>query len=251
MKKSPAVPLPEDDDWRLHTVARLSEDWKSPWTNQVSPKGTRLTVSAILSMSKKKTLTIPLPNATALLLSAATKSYISAKALRDSSHLDTSLHEQVSFGSDGVVFDYYEHMISATVLAFSSIEAFVNEVIPDDFIYARPRRSEVILEIAPKPEIERFVSLDEKLTMVLPEIFKCDSPKGSRCWQDYQKLKGVRDRVVHMKSEDRKSGGPEIETIWKAILLLPAPHRLAKPVMDYFVKAMPSQPGWHKNYPRI
>ncbi len=60
-------------------------------------------------MSKKKTLTIPLPNATALLLSAATKSYISAKALRDSSHLDTSLHEQVSFGSDGVVFDYYEH----------------------------------------------------------------------------------------------------------------------------------------------
>ena len=243
-------PPPEEDDWRLHAVARLAEDWKSPWTGQVAPKGSRLTVSAILRLTKKKTITIPLPNATALFLSSAAKSFSAAKALRNESGFDKSLHSDVSFGADAMVFDYLEHLLSATVLAFTAVEAFVNEVIPEDYVYARQRRSRVILEVTAKADIERFVPLDEKLATVLPEVFKCPSPKGSRCWQQYQQLKDIRDRVVHMKSNDRKSSGPEVETVWKAIVLAPAPHRLAKPIIDYFVKVMPSKPGWHKNFPR-
>ena len=150
----------------------------------------------------------------------------------------------------GVVFDYLEHMMSAIVLAFTAIEAFVNETIPEDYVYVRNRRSKVILEATDKEDIERFVPLDEKLATVLPEVFKCASPKGSRCWQQYQQLKEVRDRIVHMKTNDRKSSGPEVETVWKAILLSPAPHRLAKPVMDHFVRVMPNKPGWHKHSPR-
>lgn len=245
-----SVPPPEEDDWRLHAVARLAEDWKSPWTGQVAPKGSRLTVSAVLRLTKKKTITIPLPNATALFLSSAAKSFSAAKALRDESGFDKSLHSEVSFGADAMVFDYLEHMLSATVLAFTAVEAFVNEVIPEEYVYPRQRRTQKILELTAKEDIERFVPLDEKLASVLPEVFACASPKGSRCWQEYQQLKGIRDRIVHMKSNDRKSSGPDVETVWKAIVLAPAPHRLAKSVIDYFVKAMPSKPSWHKNFPR-
>jgi hypothetical protein len=251
MNKPPqAPPPPEEDDWRLHAVTRLADDWKSPWTGEVAPRGSRLTLSATLRLPNKKTLTIPLPNATALFLSSAAKSYSAAKALRDQAGFDRSLHKEVSFGTDAMVFDYLEHMLSATVLAFTAVEAFVNEVIPDNYVYARQRRRQTILEATTKSDIERFVPLDEKLATVLPEAFKCPSPKGSRCWQQYQQLKDIRDRVVHMKTDDRKSSGPDVETVWKAILLTPAPHRLAKPIMDFFVKVMPSKPGWHKSFPR-
>lgn len=245
-RKSLSTPT-EEDDWRLNMTARLAEDWKSPWTGQVAPKGSRLTLSGIIRLNRKRTLTIPIPNATALFLSAAAKSYLAAKELRDSAGFDKSLHAEVSFGADGVVFDYLEHMMSAIVLAFTAIEAFVNTAIPENHIYARSRRSKTILEATSKEDIERFVSLDEKLASVLPEIFKCPSPQSSRCWQQYQQLKDVRDRIVHMKTSDRRSSGPEVETVWKAILLSPAPHGLAKPVMDYFVKLMPDKPGWYKH----
>jgi hypothetical protein len=249
MKKPPLPAEEMEDDWRLHAVARLAEDWTSPWSGQTAPKGSRLTVSSVIQLTKKKQTTIPLPNATALLLSASARAYTAARLLREESEIDKSLYSQVAFGSDEQVFDYIERMMEAAILAFTAIEAFVNEVIPDDYMYARPGKSEVILEPASKAAIERYVQIDEKLTAVLPEICKCSSPKGSRCWQSYRQLKNVRDRLVHMKSEDRKSSGPEVDTIWRAVFLLRAPHLTAKGVIDHFAKAMPNPPGWYAKFP--
>jgi hypothetical protein len=65
----------------------------------------------------------------------------------------------VSFGADAKVFDYFEHMLSATVLSFTAVEAFVNEVIPEEYVYARRRRGQVILEATAKPEIASQRSL--------------------------------------------------------------------------------------------
>lgn len=240
---------PADDDWRLHATARLTEDWANPWSGQTVPKGSRLTVSSIMQLSKKKQLTIPLPNATALLLNSSAIAFTSARAIREASGIDKSLQTDVSFQSDKGAFDYIERMIEAVVLAFTALEAFVNETIPEDFVYARHARSEVVLEAANKSSIERHVPIDEKLTSVLPEVLKCASPKGSRCWQGYKQLKEARDRLVHMKSEDRKSSGPEVDTVWKAVFLCPAPHLAAKAMIDYFAKGMQTKPGWHSRFP--
>ena len=38
------------------------------------------------------------------------------------------------------------------------------------------------------------------------------SPNGTKPWQDYKELKGVRDRLVHLKSIDRKASGLENQT---------------------------------------
>lgn len=250
MKSNPLDPVsdPADDDWRLDTTARLSEDWKNPWSGQLVPKGSRLTVSSVLQLTKKKRLTIPLPNATALLLNSAAGSFAAARAIRESSAIDKSLHPYVSLRSDKEAFDYIERMIEAIVLAFTAIEAFVNETIPVDFVYARHRGSDAGLD-ACKTTIERHVPIDEKLTAVLPEVLGCTSPKGSRCWQDYKQLKRTRDRLIHMKSEDRKSSGPETDTLWKAVFVTPPPHLTAKAVIDHFAKAMPRKPGWHACFP--
>lgn len=247
----PLVPLsdPADDDWRIHSLARLAEDWENPWSGQTIPKGSRLTVSSVVQLTKKKQLTIPLPNATALLLNASAVAFGAARAIRESNLIDKSLRKDVSFHSDKEAFDYIERMIESIVLAFTALEAFVNEAIPEDFVYAHHVRSEVVLEAANKANIERHVPIDEKLTSVLPEVLKCKSPKGSRCWQGYKQLKKTRDRLVHMKSEDRKSSLAEVDTLWKAIFLTPAPHLAAKAIIDHFAKVMPMKPCWHSRFP--
>ena len=71
MKKSDI----DKGDWRLQTITHLSEEWKSPWTGQISPVGTRLTVVSVIQLTNKKLLTVPLPNATAAMLNAAANVY--------------------------------------------------------------------------------------------------------------------------------------------------------------------------------
>jgi hypothetical protein len=249
MKPVPPANSQLANDWRLQTFTYLAEDWVSPWSGALSPKGTRITVSSIISLTKKKQLTIPLPNASALLLNSSALAFISARKIRERSGIDKTLHTEVNFPSDAEAFDYIEKMIESVVLAFTALEAFVNEVIPSDYLYARHNRSDVILEVASKKTIERHTTLDEKLTIVLPEILSCTSPKGGRCWHGYKTLKNARDRIIHMKTEDRRSSGAEIDTVWKAIVLAPAPHIAAKAVIDHFVSTMKAKPHWHQHFP--
>lgn len=249
MKQLP--PDSNDDDWRLHATARLAEDWLNPWTGQTVPKGARVTVSSVIQLTKTKQLTIPLPNATALLLNASALAFAVAKEIRDANGLDRTIHSQVSFQSDKEAFDYVERMIEAIILGFTALEAFVNEIIPEDFVYARHFKSETILEAANKTSIERHIPIDEKLTSVLTDVLKCPSPKSSRCWANYKQLKETRDRVVHMKSQDRKSSLASVDTLWKAIFITPAPHLTIKAVIDHFVKTMQTKPGWHSRFPHV
>ena len=58
-----------------------------------------------------------------------------------------------------------------------------------------------------------------------------------------KQLKKTRDRLVHMKSDDCKSSGADVDTIWKALFFTPAPHVTVKVMIDHFVKAMEKKPG--------
>jgi len=243
-----SAPEIDKGDWRLQTTTHLEEDWTSPWSGITSPKGTRITKVSVIQLTKKKLLTIPIPNATASMLNSSSRAFESARTLRVSCEIDKSLKKEVSFSSEVDALDYIERMIESIVLAYSAIEAFANESIPNDFVYARHKNSEVLLEASSKEMIERHVSTDEKLTAVLPEVLGCKSPKGTHCWQNYRQLKDARDRIIHMKTEDRKSSGPDIDTIWKAIVLTPAPHLSAKAVIDHFVKSMTNKPQWHQRF---
>lgn len=189
MNSNTQITDPPHDDWRLQATARISVDWENPWSGQTMPKGTRLTVCSIIQLTKKNQLTIPLPNATALLLNSSPNAFQSTKTIRSANGIDSTIHDGVTFNSDKEAFDYVERMIEAVFLAFTGLEAFINDSIPHDFIYARHKQSGVILGAANKSNIERHFNIDKKLTLVLPEALKCSSPKGKRCWEAYKQLK--------------------------------------------------------------
>lgn len=237
------------NDWRMQLITNLAEDWTSPWSGQTAPKGSQITLSSVIQLNKKKQLTIAVPNATALCLNISRRSWDEAKNIRNKSGIDKSLKSQVSFESYAIAFDYIERVMESIVMAFTALEAFVNEVIPDDYEYSTHRRSEVILEVMDKNQIERWLSLDEKLTDILPEILSISSPKGKRCWNGFKMLKKIRDRIIHMKKADRKSSGPDKATLWHDLFKLEPPYIQAKEIIDYFVKEMEMRPRWHGEYP--
>jgi len=237
-----------DNDWRMQNVQYLTESWRSPWTGAVSPKGTQITLQSVTQLTKKKQLSIVLPNATAICLSASKRSWKEAQSIRRNSDIDKSLKKEVRFNSTAESFDFLERSIESIIMAFTALEAFVNENIPDDIEYHTHKKSKVVLAVMDKKEIERRLSLDEKLSLVLPTAENIDSPKGSRCWQGYKDLKTIRNRIIHMKKEDRRSSGPEIPTLWHKLFKLRAPHDQAKDMIDYFIKRSEIEPRWHSEY---
>lgn len=240
--------MEDKGDWRLQTSAHLAKDWANPWSGATVQAGTRLTVVSVVQLTQKKQLSIPIPNATATFLNASSRAYECAKALRVAAGIDTTVKSEAFFASQSDALDYVERMMESIILAYSAIEAFAIETIPSDFIYSRHKSSQVVLEAANKQTIERKFNTEEKLTAVLPEVLGCASPKGKQGWESFKLLAKTRDRIIHMKTEDRKSSGPEMDTVWKAIVLTAAPHLTAKAVIDHFVKAMPERPKWHQRF---
>ena len=68
--------------------------------------------------------------------------------------------------------------MASIIFAYTAIEAFANEEIPEDYIYKAETRSSEILIAYQKDSIERRISLDEKLGSILPKTKNLPTPKN-------------------------------------------------------------------------
>lgn len=97
-------------------------------------------------------------------------------------------------------------------------------------------------------EIERWVSIGEKLDKIIPAILKVETPKGrDQSWQGFKDLKNIRDRLIHMKSADRKSSGPDAKTIWNDLMKAESPYKQAFTIVKYFINDEGSTPNWFQH----
>ncbi len=204
-------------DWRYRVVTTLAEDFKSPYTGILHKKGAPVSVTTFVKHGKKR-ISIGDPSAPALFLSQSHKAYQQAIGIHpfvsESSHAEGG-------DSSPRVYDYLELIMASIVFAYSAIEAFVNEEIPESFTYEIERPTSGILVPLQKESIERKVSLDEKLATALPEAKGFPSPKGLKIWEDYVHLRKLRDRIVHLKSSDRahsKNDDLYPNSIWSELL---------------------------------
>ena len=113
-----------------------------------------------------------------------------------------------------VLIDFFEIMMTQIIFSYSAIEAFSNISIPDKYIYQKNKNSSRCTEVYDKDQIERYINLDEKLRKVLPNIFKVDSPTGTKEWNEYDVLQKLRDRIIHLKSSDTIPSTKVTKTIW-------------------------------------
>ena len=95
---------------------------------------------------------------------------------------------------------------STVIFAFTALEAYSNECIPDPFTWTtRRRKGGVEEEVTYDREgVERYVVLAEKLDAILPGVFTVKSVKGRAPWENFQKLRALRDRLIHLKMSTRR-----------------------------------------------
>lgn len=159
-----------------------------------------------------------LPSGPALAMSLALRAHKRRVAIDVKTLFDLHPPPQGTWPEDhSPLFDYFEHAVSEVLFSYTAIEGAVNELIEPTSTYLRKKSGKppVLLTGA---EIERKISLDEKLKKALPAFLGRPSPAGGILWVDYTELQDNRDRLIHLKSVDRRASGPEDETIWGKLL---------------------------------
>jgi hypothetical protein len=203
-----------DIDWRYRVAATLAQDWLSP-EGVVHEKGTPVTVATFVKHDEQRIL-IGDPSAPALFLSQSHKAFLQALQIHPFLNKPTADRKV----SSTATYDYLELMMASVVFAYTAVEAFTNEEIPEDFVYEDQTDSGLLIP-RQKEWIERHLSLDEKLAVVLPKAKGKPTPKGLSIWEEYVHLRRLRDRIIHMKSRDRaRSKGNDLypDSIWSELL---------------------------------
>lgn len=179
--------------------------------------GTGLGSIATTERLGRNNVSFGLPSGPALHLHLAHSAFLEVKDINPIDLFDA--HDQgVWPDNQAPLFDFFEKLISHVVFSFTSIESFANESIPKDFKYSFKKKKTGEEITYGKNDIERWINLDEKLSEVLPSIFSVKTPKGTKVWEKYKKLKETRDRIIHLKSVDQKASGPDDKTIWGILL---------------------------------
>ena len=197
-------------------------------------------------LGQRQHVTFGVPSSPALFLNAARRAYLQIKDIDPALMFYKWQNARIPI-NHSQLFDYFESFTTHVVFSFTALEAFANEAIPKEFEYKIEKKGETTL--LKKPDIERSVNLDEKLHSVLPQALGVATPKGKKPWQHYKLLKGMRDRIIHLKSVDRSPSGAESESVWGMML-----RAHGEPFCDYAHAMMghyspASNRRWYRDYP--
>jgi hypothetical protein len=113
-------------------------------------------------------------------------------------------------------FDAVEHKLVEIIMALTAIEAFANETIPDDMELEVPTKGKV--KKMNKVQMERELPLETKLNVVLPKSCGVPSLSKTELWVRFEKLKSLRNRLIHPKAGDRRDQGPADPSVWKDLV---------------------------------
>lgn len=203
--------MPPSLDPRIYTLARFEP---------VPPAtGVALATASTNAKMGGQEVSFAVPAHAALCLNLSHKAFQQLKGYQlDQIFTDTGKGVQVLPGNLTKLFNAFECLLVNTVFAVTALEAYANQSIPDDFVFSKLRQDQKCNESYDKMQIERNLSLDVKLSEVLPQILGIPLLKGEQLWHDYKLLRETRDRIIHVKTADLGIHDREAKSIW-AILL--------------------------------
>lgn len=147
------------------------------------------------------TITIPTPDIANIFLNSAEKSTILAKDIyKKSIQSILKLKEEVSLDDiqSAQLFNYLEHIQIAIITLYTAIECLVNSLIPEEYVFHEQKNGGSLL--MDKNYIERNKSTDFKFSTILPEALNVKSPKDLNNWANFKKLEGIRNNIIHLKT---------------------------------------------------
>jgi len=188
-------------DWRVWKAATVAADGP-PIQQGASPvkKGDVLYVISTMHEPSQGQVNFITPSPVALALN------IAIRAAKDANSAKEAIQWKEEGGAGWAdtaylssLYAYFEHSMIAATFAFQSLEAFANQVIEQSLkgkMKLKRGKREVQWDAA---EMERGASTEEKYGTVLPTLGKMPSPKGTKVWQNFARLREVRDGTIHLK----------------------------------------------------
>lgn len=117
--------------------------------------------------------------------------------------LFSKLVNQKQMGEDATneIYRYYGYASSCIISLFTSIESYINHIIPSNKPYAKILKNKT--ELYTKEQVQKGVSFDAKVKEVLPFFFENKNffKNTSLSSQYITNLKNLRNEIVHPKSE--------------------------------------------------
>lgn len=102
-----------------------------------------------------------------------------------------------------IAADYIELIQISIVFSYTAIESFANLSIPEDYKYEVKIKNKGITEVYDKTAIERWISLGEKVSNILTEIYKTPKIEAQKFWSNLKTLEKHRHNIIHQKSINR------------------------------------------------
>lgn len=239
-------------DWRIQAATTTVTEIPAAFPGGPShPAGSTGVLVSQVTPAEGVPIAFPAPSAAALALGVAARAARTAAGLRNDLRFDTAVApggavQSLESTSTSRLFDYFDHCFVAVVFSIQALEAYCNYKIAHaakgDLTVQR-RGQQVSLSPL---EVERELSIDEKLGEVLPGLLDVPTPKGRAEWEAYIHLRRLRDATVHIKSHHQWTGSsgdfehsPYAWFVQQPVLIVPLP---AIRLLRYF--AIEHEQGW-------
>lgn len=231
-----------DEDWRLQGITTVQN---VPPDSTIDAKPGDILKIVVPTIFHDRNVALGLPNSTALFLDLSQRMFKQAESNRE----EELRKKEVRYIKEKSAFSFFEKTMASIIFAFNALEAFANEEIPDDHVHYKKWKKLYVAQS--KPIIERWVSLDVKLGTIIPQVFNIPSPKGTSTWTEYMNLKELRDRIIHLKTQDQRALAGDPPSIW-AILFTREEDSfalIAKRIIGYFYSKTEKPPRWYEPIP--
>jgi DNA-binding transcriptional regulator YhcF (GntR family) len=197
-------------DWRIAAVTTITADVPAAYPGGPSHKaGTPIFLSSLVQTEDKQNIGFTLPSSTAMALNIAINAAESAKNYKAKIEYGKVVTPEgaglsVKSQSNEDLFNYFEQCMVAVTFSFQAIEVFCNHTIARELKEAMEvKRRKQRVTLSPL-ELERQLSTEEKISLILPKIKGLPTPKGKKPWESFKKLKEARDSTIHMKNIDQQ-----------------------------------------------
>ncbi|MGE0637262.1 MAG: hypothetical protein AB7G44_10620 [Bacteroidia bacterium] len=146
-----------------------------------------------------KIFLIPEPNPTLIYFSSAQNNFRALEKYKNDLLPKIDVQSDIS---DEIIHDFYNYfgaVSGCVIFLFTSIESFMNSLIKDSHVYRKVQNNRT--ELYNKSQIEAYISFDEKIKKVIPQLTGIDYlKKHPNIAQHISNLKDFRDNIIHTKS---------------------------------------------------
>lgn len=151
-----------------------------------------------------KNYAFPVPDPTLVYFNYAQNSIKVIEKCRESLLLKVELGHKLSEPAINEIYAYYSVTSGFVIFLFTSIESFINSLVPKDYKFIRKLNSKT--EVFDQTQIQEYLDFKTKITELLTDItkknfFKNQTTSNQMIWS----LKEYRDNIIHTKQNPDQS----------------------------------------------